>query len=105
MSKKSTKKSKPSNPLRDEPPLMTPWGKDANGDYLRCSDGCGRIADGIDWDTREPGSWNCWIEAFVKRCAERDAERAAEKEARIKRMAEGRALARGEELTKKRATA
>lgn len=108
MSKKPEKKSKakkPANPLWDERPLMTPWGNDADGNPLRCCCGCGRIADGIDWDTREPSSWNCWIEAFIKRCEERDAERERDKAERVRRMADGRALARGEELTKKRATA
>jgi len=99
---KTTKKkaSKPKGieqpDLYNEKPLLAPR-LASDGTPLRCFDGCGRIADAHNWDTLEPASWNCFIQKLVDGCAQRDAEKKAEAEARVKRMNDARAAVRGEE--------
>jgi len=95
----------PDLPFFNEPPLFAPRGVDAEGRPLRCSCGCGRVADTVNWGTAEPASWNCFIEKIVETSKLRDAEREAAKAEKIRRMVEGRAISRGEDPPKRRATA
>lgn len=93
-SKKARPKRVEQPSLYDEKPIGTPL-LAADGSVLRCSDGCGRIADCRNWDTLAPASWNCFIQNLVDGCARRDAEKKAEAEERVKRMNDARAAGRG----------
>lgn len=95
----------PKSPFFNEPPLFAPRGVDAEGRPLRCSCGCGRVADTVNWGSDEPASWNCFIERIVEAAKLRDAEREVSKAEKIRRMQEGRTIARGEEPANRRATA